>query len=231
MIKRFRVFRDEGDTGGDTNPNGEVIETKETNVVEKTGWLAGVKDDIFNAHKEELGKHTNVNTVLEDYFTLKGNVPDVPEEATGYELEAVEGTTENKDFDSAFKDFVLDKKLTKEQANGLYKDLRTLEAKGAKAKADALENAKEETTKAMKTEYGSEYDATMAHVVKVLELGGFELKDGIEKSDFGNSPKLIKALAKIGSAISEDSLSRIKSGQQVVEQTLANRLYPNQGKK
>lgn len=252
-MRVFRVFRDEGDGSGSTNPEGEAAKTEGTNVVEKTGWLAGVKDSIFEAHKDELGKHSNVNTVLEDYFNQKEKMSSaivkpgkdaseeevkaynermgIPSDEESYELsEAPEGASKSEEFDKAFKELALKVGLDKEQAKGFHFGLKSLEAAGVKAKAESDKKAMEETTKAMKNLYGDNYNSVMTKVTKIINLGGEGFQTFLKESQLGNDPRMVKALAALGDIISEDSLIRKQGGQSPVKKSVAERLYPTQGK-
>ena len=231
----MKVFRNQDDGSGPDNPGGGADKEVEIKT-EKTGWLSAVKDDIFKDHGEELAKHENINSVLEEHFTLKGklseNEADKVEKAEDYEFDdAPEGATKSEEFEKSFRDMALEAGISKNSAKAVFAGLQGLEVAGNKAKAEADTKARAETTKAMKTEYGDKYDGVMAKVAKVLELGGFELKEGIEKSELGNSPNLIKALASIGNVISEDSLNRSAGGDKSEDKSAASILYPTMEKK
>lgn len=251
MFRRFHVFLDQGDGGGGDNGNGAGDNggTK----LEKTGWTSAVKDEIFEKHGEDLLKHENINSVLTDYFGQKEKLSkaivkpgenasdeevkayreamDIPFKAEDYELgEIPDGAEKDENFDNWIKEKSHELGLSKKQTKEFYKDLKSYEAIGRKAQLEAKEKAKSEAEKAMRVKYGNDYDATMAKVSRILDFGGEEFKTMLNETGLGNTPGLVEVLAKLGNMISEDSLGNLKGGTEPKSLSIAERLYPSQGK-
>ena len=230
-------------------PTGEGEGTGQVNTTQDPGWMSAVKNDIIEAHGEDMRQHGNINPILEDYYSQKAKVADaifkpgpeateeevaqynklmdIPTEAQGYEFEAnPEGFEGNADFDTWFRDVALTSKLSTDQAKALHSSWNGLQAEAGKAQKAQIA----ETERVLKTELGSGYDAAMANAVRIVELGGPEVKAWLDETGAGNDPRFTKMFAKLGAMISEDSIGQTRETQGAAEKSLAERLYPNQGK-
>jgi len=244
----IKVFRDQGDKSG-----GDVTTTTQGDKVEKTGWTSAVSNEIFDAHGEELVKHENINSVLKDFYTQKDQLSKaivkpgenaseeevnkykesmgIPLKLEDYELgEIPDGATKDEEFDKWIKEQSLKLGLSKDATKNLHKEFKTLEANAIKAEVEAKKTAKETTEKELKVKYGDQYDATMAKVVKIMDLGGTEFKARLKETGLDNDPGMVAVLAKLGDLISEDSLNIHRDQQKPHKKTLAERMYPEQGK-
>jgi hypothetical protein len=75
----------------------------------------------------------------------------------------------------------------------------------AHAKASAAAQA--ESQAALKTEWGNAYDQKINFASRaVLHIGGQELVDAMNQTGVGNNPLLVKAFAKVGEMLGEDTL-------------------------
>lgn len=245
----IRVFRDQGDKGGDV-----ITTSTQGDKVEKTGWTSAVSNEIFDAHGEELVKHENINSVLKDYYTQKDELSKaiikpgekaseeevnkykesmgIPLKLEDYELgEIPDGATKDEEFDKWIKEKSLNLGLSKSQTKDFHKEFKALEATAIKAEVETKKAVKEKTEKEMRVKYGDEYDATMAKVVKIMDLGGTEFKARLKETGLDNDPGMVEVLAKLGSLISEDSLNISRESQKPRKLTHAERIYGVEDKK
>ncbi|TET97743.1 MAG: hypothetical protein E3J23_08675 [Candidatus Stahlbacteria bacterium] len=245
----IKVFRNQDDKGG--NPPSDP--PQEVKTVEKTGWGSAVKDEIWNVHGEELSKHKDINSVIEDYYSQKEKLSKsinrpgesaseeevnkfkesmgVPLKVEDYVFgEIPNGAGKDENFDKWFREQSLKRGLTKDQAKEFYNDWKSLEATGIKAQTESKVKAKEETEKAMRVKYGDNYEAAMAKVTRILNFGGDEFKAKLKETGLDNDPGLVQVLAKLGDMISEDTINKPKGGNEPKKLSAAEVMYPEQGK-
>jgi len=230
----------------ETNPtegNTEVQDNKDP------GYMAAVKADLRDKYGDELRKYENINPIIEDYFTLKAKSADsiikpkegateeevaaykeklgIPKEASGYELTETPKELKNQDaFNEWFKDMALRTEMPKDKAKAQHKEYMDLQLQAHNAQVAQVK----ETEKTLRTELGSGYDEAIANVGTILQSGGQDLVDYLNETGVGNDPRFIRAMAKLGSVVSEDSIGRTKAtGGTGSTKTLAERMYPTQG--
>ena len=229
------------------NPKGDPI-TDPINPPGDPGWISAVNKELVEKHGEDMRQHANINPILEDYYSLKakdadaifkpkeGATPeevaqykermDIPANVSGYELDAPAPELQDADFDKWFRDVSLETNQSKDQAKGMYNAWIGIR----KEAADAL---KAETAKAevdARASLGAGYDAAVANVGKIIEVGGPELKAWLNETGAGNHPGFLKVFTKLGSMISEDALGNTPNTHGSTEKSAAEVLYPNQGK-
>lgn len=227
------------------NPT-EVSDTDQVNTKTDPGYMAAVKGDLREKYGDELRQYQNINPIIEDYFTLKAKSekaiykPDekatpeeiakykesmgIPPDAKDYELDkAPEGS---EDFETWFRDTALTASLTKDQAKAFYDSWNKVQLDGENAKREALV----ETEKAMRKEFGSDYESAIANASKIVQMGGEDLAAWLDETGAGNDPRFVRVFTKLGSMVSEDSIGRTQSTQQGSSLSLAERMYPTQGK-
>ena len=213
------------------------------------GYMAAVKADLRDKYGDELRQYENINPIIEDYFNLKAKDSDaifkpkdgaseeevalfkekmgIPKEASGYELsETPKELGDQKEFNVWFKDMALKTNLSKDQAKAVFDQYNSLQVQAYETqKAEAAE-----TEKNLRTELGSGYDEAISNVQVILQKGGQDLVDYLNETGVGNDPRFIKAMAKLGSVVSEDSIGKTKAtGATGSTRTLAERMYPTQG--
>ncbi|MCK5614054.1 hypothetical protein KAR91_69970 [Candidatus Pacearchaeota archaeon] len=240
---------------GDTlvlDPNagtGEGGDAGQVNVEQDPGWMSAVKKEIIEAHGEDMRQHGNINPILEDYYSVKAKVGeaifkpgseateeevaqynklmDIPAAAEGYEFDALpEGVEADEDFDGWFRDIALKGQYSATQAKSFRTEWYNLQAEAKTAQKAEIA----ETERVLKTELGSGYDAAMANAVRIVELGGEGMKAWLDETGAGNDPRFTRVFAKLGAMISEDSLATTHETGGSSEKTLAERMYPTQGK-
>ncbi len=125
-----------------------------------------------------------------------------------YDFKAPEGVELDASAVERFKAVAGDLKMPADQAQkvvDLYADLR-------KAETDAFVKQVEtwgEETKADKEYGGDKLPETLASARKVIDTFGTpEFKSLLDSSGMGNHPEVVKLLAKVGKAISEDGFIR-----------------------
>ena len=140
-----------------------------------------------------------------------------------YEFNLPEGVQFADGEVDAFKTVAKDLKLPKEGAQRIL-DIATAREQ---ARAEAFQTTVRgwaETTKADK-ELGK--DENIAIAKKTVETFGTpELKEVLNSSGLGNHPEMIRLMARIGNAMTEDSVVKGDTGEGTAKPTLANRLYP-----
>ena len=240
------INQDSGNLPG-ANPDQNV------NTDDYPKWLDAVKQDIRDKHMDELKDKPNINPVLEDYFSLKAKVekaifkpgegatPEdiaqykeqmgIPSDVNAYEFDAPpEGVEAQEEFQTWFKDISLKTNLSKEQAKVLYNEWNQLQLKGIEAEEAARKEAFEAVEKELHKEYGADYESVVANAARIIKLGGEDLQGWLDETGAGNDPRFVRVFAKLGSMISEDSIGPIQSRNKGPSHSLADRLYPNQGR-
>jgi len=235
-----------------------VIVPDETNLTEgdegikdnkDPGYMAAVKADLREQYGDELRQYENINPIIKDYFELKAKSADgifkpkedateeevakyketmgIPKDAEGYDLgEVPKELGDRKDFNVWFKDMAIKTDLTKDQAKAVYDQWNTVELEAIKARQLEVK----ETDKKLREELGSGYDEAVANVGTILQQAGQDFVEYLDETGIGNDPRFIKAMAKLGSVVSEDSIGKTQAGQKGTPLSLAERMYPSQGK-
>jgi len=212
------------------------------------GWMAGASKELKEKYGEDMRKHDNISSQLSELYALKEKsssaifkpgkdatdeevaaykeAMNIPLAADDYEFDPLgEGQTPDENTETWARGVALKANLDKDQAKIVYSELKQLESIGRKAQAEAMEAARKETEKEMRQAYGKDYEITMAKTARVVELGGPELKTWMNETGAGNRPDFIRAMARIGSLISEDSLGKEDLGGPKGSKSAAEVLY------
>ena len=143
-----------------------------------------------------------------DQFFQKLGRPEAPD---GYELGMPEDATEEVVSDEALETFrkaAYEAGLSKTQAARLWEQLVQFEVGQVRAIEQGLEKMREEGEKALRSEWGPAYDQHVELAARAaMELGGEELIQFLDETGLGNSPELIKAFAKVGKLLADDTLA------------------------
>jgi hypothetical protein len=132
----------------------------------------------------------------------------LPESAEGYELSDValpEGVPKNVEADKAFKELAKNLKLTKDQAKGGHEWLMKRAAATISAQREAMKRQTEERESALRTTWGSAYDANQAAVEKLLKLGGDEFTQFMNSGP-GKEAAVRKGLYAISKLLADETL-------------------------
>jgi len=148
------------------------------------------------------------NTYAELHRTnseLQGKVPQLPESADGYEAEAVEGFTLNKERVAEFQAKAHELGLTQAQFQGLIQaELErgeTVKAGLQKQRQEALDSA----VNALKTEWGDKYEANVQTAENALnQLTGEEFRALLKTTGLNDNPIVVHTFHNLGTALSED---------------------------
>ena len=155
----------------------------------------------------------------------------VPEKPDGYKFEFGEDSQVDEAMLGGFREIAHQLGITQEQAQklaGFY------EAQIKGMNATALEAR---TKQAVETEQGwlkeikgmPDFDSRKADADKAMEqFGNPELVELLNNTRLGSNPTIFKFVADVGKALGEPGFVRSKDG--AGERSLAEKLYPNQGK-
>lgn len=176
---------------------------------QEASFLDGIQDEGLRGN-ESLKDFKSADDLAKAFVDLKGAQQVVPENIDAYEFEIPEdGVKIDEAGMNAFKQTALEAKLTSEQ----YKAVVGFRAAEIASAQKAAEKARDDAVKAMKKEYGAEYDAKLDAAQKVLLR--FEAADILDVANpedaaksLGNSPALMRFLVKVSEAISEDTFER-----------------------
>lgn len=209
-----------GDLDGTTVLAGASNEPakQEPTAQEVADWKASLPDELKSAKSiqsiksvEDLVKsHINAQSVIgkkfedmtpeqmETYFNKQGR----PETPDGYQLDAPEGSDEN--LVGWFKNTAHELGLPAEQTGKLFSAYNELVANQQQQAEVAAQSQSIEDVKALKREFGPDFDKRSELAVRALEeFGGEDLKELVISSGLGNNPTLVKAFAKAGAMLAE----------------------------
>lgn len=159
-----------------------------------------------------------------------------PETYADYTLP--EGIEINETDLTEFNTIAKELNLTQDQAQSLV-DLQSKRAEAnseavKQALTDAFQKQQEDWVSELKADKdfgGDNLDKNVGLSVKVInKFGSPGLKAVLDSSGMGNNPEFIKTFNNIGKAISEDSLDPDNNQEAGTGKSVADKLYPNQGK-
>ena len=158
-------------------------------------------------------------------------VKSVPEKPEGYQFEFEEGTQVDDGLLAGFKTVAHELGINQGQAQKLASfyatEVAKMNASALEARGKQLADAEEgwiKEIKAMPDFEGKKADATRA----MEQFGKPELVELFNNTRLGSHPALFNFVATVGKALGEPGFVRSKDG--AGERSLAERLYPNQGK-
>ena len=183
--------------------------------------------------ENEKGKQneetTNTNDTKDASFKKEGennlgnstNESEKKEE-TKYEFKIPDGININKELLSKYESIVKEYSIKPEVAQKII----DIEAEIIKNNESEIIKAREEWKKETLKELGNNAEVEIKYAQKAVEkFGDDELVKLLDETGLGNRKEVIKIFAKIGKAISEDTLSEGKNGI-TQDKTLEERLYP-----
>jgi len=173
-----------------------------------------------------------------------GKTPDTPEVKTDdskppekvvpekYELKAPEGVTLDSEVLGEFEGIAKELKLSQEDAQKVADLGAKLSQKFATAQAQAIEDASSAWVAAVTADKeigGEKLTENLASAQKALQaFGSPELSKLLNESRLGNHPEVIRLMAKVGKAISEDRMVTGGAGpSREGPKTAAEVLYPS----
>lgn len=157
----------------------------------------------------------------------QGNEPVVPE---AYEFQLPEGFELNKEVSAEFEAFAKELKLPQDKAQQAVDFAVKLQQQALQAQVEA--HAKQvadwrDEVEADKEIGGKALPENLSYAAKVIDDYAPELRTVLNETGLGNHPVLVKALVRIGKAISEDRLAGGAQQGQASAQDPAKRLFPN----
>ena len=112
-----------------------------------------------------------------------------------------------------FKKVAVESKLLPKQAQALAQWWLAKEKELLQAQERAMEEMAKEAERQLRKEWGQAYESKLLLAKRTVDLlGGPELMERLEETGLGNDPVVIKFLARIGEALSEDTLKGFKPG-------------------
>jgi len=149
------------------------------------------------------------------------------------EIKLPEGTDIDEQMLDGFKSVAKETGLDSEKATKLATFYAEQQKAAAKAQEDAWSQQAKEWLGELKkdSEFGGEAFTQNAKLAAraVREYGGDELGDALKRAGLDNFPPLVKAFAKVGKAMAEDSTGadRAKGGKPDSREDTLNKLYNN----
>lgn len=132
----------------------------------------------------------------------------LPESPEGYELSDIvlpDGLQRTQEGDAEFKKFVHSLKLTKEQTKGLHEWWMKRASEAVVAQRDAAKRRADEQDAAIKSAWGSGYEANRAAVSKVIQLGGDKFVEKMNSGP-GKDPDILLGLLAISKQFADETL-------------------------
>ena len=219
---------------GDNQSTGESGESGATPVSDdsnRPGWMDQLSGDLkvnkalykFKSASDavkslvelegKLGKSVTVSeTPTEEELSRVRTLLGVPKDSEGYDFTDVELPEGFKLTDGAAKDlkeFAHENDMTVPQAKKLLAKLAARENEAVRQVRKLYQEKREKAEAKLRQDLGADYDKHYKASRTWLETyGDDELKAELKDTGFGNSPALIRALAKSGLAISEGQAPR-----------------------
>ena len=194
-------------------------------------WKAGLAPELrdnpniakFGSIEELVKSHINVQSIVgAEKIIMPKDANDTagwtqvwsklgrPEVATGYQVPTIEGLPEGFTIEEArvkeFQEAAHKLGLSQAQAAGLYQYYIGTQVGRFKEVMGSQDAALSAAEKAMRAEWGTGYEAQVSLAKKTLAwaVGAEEAKALGEA--YGNDPRFLRMLAKVGNAMSEDVL-------------------------
>jgi len=190
-------------------------------------WKAGLPEDLRD--NPNLGKFSSVESLAKSYINASSmlgqdklvmpksdeewgdfyNKIGRPEEAAGYEFDAVElpeGTPFDEGMLDQFKEVAHTAGLTSTQANALQKWYMEQTGQQFEGMVRNAEDEMANAQSALRTEWGNAYDQKLNQAMRAIrEFGGDALAEELDSSGLGNNVEIVKAFAQAGEKIMGDT--------------------------
>lgn len=221
---------------GDTSTDAGATDTGTTEQL-TAEQQAAADQAAYDALSPEDKKLADDKKAADEAAAEEGKNKGAPEAYTDFTLP--EGVTLSDDDLAGFSDLAKEAGMTQEMAQKFIDmEGKRMEAIGEsfqKSVQDAFDKQQSDWLAELKNdpEYGGDnLDKNNGLAVKVInKFGNQGLKDVLDSSGMGNNPDLIKFIHRIGKAIAEDQLEGGDTNNGGDSgKTLAEKLYPNQGK-
>lgn len=144
-----------------------------------------------------------------------------------YEFKPPEGVDFDPEGLKAYEEFAKSQNMSQDAAQGLLEKLAPAMQARQKQLVESTLNSWVEAAKADKEIGGDKFDESVSLADKALkQFGTAELDALLQKTGFAKNPEILRAFARIGKAISEDSKFVTGGDKGDGAATLAQRMYP-----
>ena len=164
---------------------------------------------------EHLKDVENPENLARYYVDLKKDYLAPPETADGYEFEKPEGFMATDAELAKIKNVAFENGINQKQ----FANMMKFNADSQKAAFETLNKTiaakQEEGEKALKTEWGADYEKNLEAAKSVLnheKVADADFKQFLEDTRLGDNPQVIKFFAKMSSLISEDTFNKPGTG-------------------
>ena len=199
-----------GETAGHTSGDGTVAagEGKPVKLAGKYESVAAL-EKAYKELESRVGGSVRIpgeNASTDDWAKFYMRVGR-PEAAEGYELPVSQDPGQDEETAGWFKQTVHALGLSKRQAEAFWKASHEMATERRKANMDALQKDQQAKVTALTTEWGDDYSAKVADANRVAhKFGGAEFVKMLRDTRLGDNPVMLRMLAAVRDAISEDTL-------------------------
>ena len=152
----------------------------------------------------------------------------LPESKEKYEVKAPAELAENKEFIDKFKDLALSTGVLPKQGQKIL-DFVAASLKDRQSQGQAfVKTEQDKDIKNLRTEWGKAYDAKVKQAMNALDrFGDDNLRKILDVTGLGSNSAIIKAFAKMGETLAEDSLvgGGAGGGGEMFEPSVAKQKY------
>lgn len=162
---------------------------------------------------EHLKEVEGADKLARYYVDLKSNYLKPPDTADGYEFEKPEGFDLDTEMFSKFKEVALESGINQKQFSEIMDMEVARHTQSQEAMKENIETAQAEAEKALKTEWGDQYEKKLESAKGFLRnehVASESFNKFLEDTRFGDNPEVIRMFAKLADLISEDAF--IKPG-------------------
>jgi hypothetical protein len=229
--------------------NGTPEPSAPESAPQKPSWMAQLEKDLQNdetltrfksiselgkAYREAEGKLGSAVVVPKegasaeewDAFYRKVGRPEKPDDYTLDKPQLPEGVSYSPEFEAEFRAQAHKAGLTADQAKALYGWYNTTVLSQYQTLKQAQAAAYATTKAELKSEWGAEAEANFAHMRRAMTtFGSPELVKMLNSTGLANNKDLVKAFARIGRAIADDTI--VDGSEGGVQKSAAEIMYPS----
>ena len=208
---------EEGDGGGDP-PDFEATEIPADKYADNPN-ISKYKTvgDLIKGHGEAIklvgnrGMATPSEKAKPEEWDKYYNSLGRPEKPDGYKFSPIEnlhsGIKITPEMETAFSGIVHKHGLSSKQAEGMRKDYYEGISNALTKRDEKTSSDKHEAEKALRTEWGGEYDNNLNKAKRLIDkFGGADGREAF--GELGNNPQVLKVIANISKKFSEDGFVR-----------------------
>jgi hypothetical protein len=197
------TYYTKGDTGDFTEATLPTFRDSLPEDLRENEGLSGFEDSgaLARAHLETTTK----------FSELQASLPAAVESVDDYQFDIPAGIEPDQPRIDAFKQFAFERKIPLDVAKDLV-SLQLQYEKEARERAteefnNQVKKTEKETLETLKKDWGDKYQSNLDLATRVTtRFADDAIKTFLDNSGFGNNPEVIKLMANIGNALSEDVL-------------------------